>query len=71
MLLWYSVADFRTIHKKVRAMKSEISSTTLVLAICIEDSILQRFSRVFESRDAILAAISLPKFRVEGQGKKD
>ena len=63
-----------TILKKVRAMKSEISSTTLGLAICIEDSIQQRFSRVFESRDAILSAISHPKFKlkwVEGQLKKD
>jgi len=63
-----------TILKKVRAMKSEISSTALVLAICIENSIQQRFSRVFESRDAILSAISHPKFKlkwVEGQVKKD
>ena len=63
-----------TILKKVRAMKSEISSTTLGLAICIEDSIQQRFSRVFESRNAILSAISHPKFKlkwVEGQVKKD
>ena len=55
-------------------MKSEISSTTLGLAICIEDSIQQRFRRVFESRDAILSAISHPKFKlkwVEGQVKKD
>ena len=33
-----------TILKKVRAMKSEISSTALVLAICMENSIQQRFS---------------------------
>ena len=63
-----------TILKKVRTMKSEISSTTLGLAICIEDSIQHRFSRVFESRHAILSAISHPKFKlkwVEGQVKKD
>ena len=39
--------------KKVKTMKSEISSTTLRLAICMEDSNQQHFSRVFESRDAI------------------
>ena len=63
-----------TILKKVRTIKSEISLTTLGLAICIEDSIQQHFSRVFESRDAILSAISYPKFKlkwVEGQVKKD
>ena len=63
-----------TILKKVRVMKPEISSTTLGLAVCIEDSIKRRFSRVFDSKDAIIAAVSIPKFKlkwVEGQVKKD
>ena len=63
-----------TILKKVRAIKSEIFSTALVLAIWIKNSIQQRFSRVFESRNAILSAISHPKFKlkwVEGKVKKD
>ena len=55
-------------------MKPEISSTTLGLAVCIEDSIKRCFSRVFDSKDAIIAAVSIPKFKlkwVEGQVKKD
>ena len=63
-----------TILKKVRAMKPEISSTTLGLAVCIEDLIKRRFSRVFDSKDAIIAAVSILKFKlkwVEGQVKKD
>ena len=63
-----------TILKKVRVMKPEISSTTLGLAVCIEDSIKRRFSRLFDSKDAIIAAVSIPKFKlkwVEGQVKKD
>ena len=46
-------------------MKTEISLATLVLAICIEDPILQCFSRVLESRDVILAAISLLKVKLK------
>ena len=46
-------------------MKSEISSATWGLVICIEDSIQQHVSRVFESRDAILSAISHPKFKLK------
>ena len=55
-------------------MKSEISSTTVGLEICIENSPQRCFSRVFRSRDAILSAISHPKLKlkwVEGQLRKD
>ena len=47
---------------------------TCIWQICIENSIQQCFNKVFESRDAILSAISHPKFKqkwVEGQVKKD
>ena len=54
-----------TTLKKTRAMKPEISSMTLGLAVCIEDSIKWHFSRLFESKDAIVAAISLPKFKLK------
>ena len=40
-----------TILKKVRAIKPEISLTSLGLAVCIEDSIKQCFSRVFAVAD--------------------
>ena len=63
-----------TILKKTRAMKPEISMVTLGLAVCIDGSIKQRFSKIFESKDAIVAAISLPKFKlkwVEELAKKD
>ena len=55
-------------------MKPEISMVTLGLAVCIDGSIKQRFSKIFESKDAIVAAISLPKFKlkwVEQLAKKD
>ena len=63
-----------TILRKTRAMKPEISMMTLGLAVCIEDSIKRRFNRVFESKNAILAAVSMPKFKlkwVEEVAKKD
>ena len=47
---------------------------TMSLADCIEASILQRFSGIFDSKRAIIAAITLPKFKlrwVESQQKKN
>ena len=55
-------------------MKPEISMMILGLAVCIEDSIKRCFNRVFESKNAILAAVSMPKFKlkwVEEVAKKD
>ena len=63
-----------TIIKKVQAIKPELSSMTMGLADCIEASIRRRFSGIFDSRCAIIAAITLPKFKlrwVETQQKKD
>ena len=45
-----------------------------MLAVCIQDSIKQRFSRIFDSKDAIIAAVVILNVKlkwVEGQVKKD
>ena len=63
-----------TILKKVKAIKPELSSMTLGLADCIETSIRRRFDGIFDSKSAIIAAITVPKFKlrwVETQQKKD
>ena len=47
---------------------------TTGLAVSIENAIKQRFRSIFDSKEAILAAITLPKFKlrwVETQSKKD
>ena len=47
---------------------------TTGLAFSIENAINQRFEKVFDSKDAIISAITLPKFKlkwVELQNKKD
>ena len=64
----------QTILKKVKAIKPELSSMTLGLADCIETSIRRRFDGIFDSKSAIIAAITVPKFKlrwVETQQKKD
>ena len=63
-----------SIVMKTKAIKPELSSMTIILADSIEASILQRFSGIFDSKSAIIAAITLPKFKlrwVESQQKKD
>ena len=44
------------------------------MALSLEDAINRRFEKVLDSKDAIISAITLPKFRlkwVESQAKKD
>ena len=53
-----------TIVKKTKAIKPELSSMTMGLADCIEASILRHFSGIFDSKRAIIAAITLPKFKL-------
>ena len=63
-----------TIIKKTKALIPQLSSTTVGLVYIIESSIKQHFTRAFESESAIVAAITLPKFKlkwVDDQRKKD
>ena len=63
-----------TILKKIRVIKADLSVMTTGLAVSIENAIKQRFRSIFDSKEAILAAITLPKFKlqwVETQSKKD
>ena len=62
------------IIKKVVALKPDLSSMTVGLAGCVEDAIRIRFQKVFNDDNAIIAAITVPKFKlkwVETQSKKD
>ena len=53
-----------TIVKKSKAIEPELSAITMGLADCIEASILQCFSGIFDSKRAIISAITLPKFKL-------
>ena len=63
-----------TIIKKIKALIFQLSTATVGLVYTIESSIKHRFAKVFESNNAIIAAITLPKFKlkwVDDQRKKD
>lgn len=63
-----------TIIKKTKATTSGLSTMTTGLVYAIEESIKQRFGAVFDSKNAIISAMTLPKFKlkwVEQQIKKD
>ena len=68
------LSTLETIIKKVNAKKSELSPTIVGLVDSIERAIRRRFSMLFDSHDAIIAAVASPKFKlrwVEKQEKKD
>ena len=52
------------IIKKTKAIKSKLSSMTMGLADCVEAPICKCFSAIFDSKHAIIAAITLPKFKL-------
>ena len=61
------------IIKKVVALKVDLSAMTVGLAGAVEDAIRARFQKVFNDNNAIIAAITVPKFKlkwVETQSKK-
>ena len=63
-----------TIIKKINAKKSELSPTIVGLVDSIERVVRRWFSMLFDSHDAIIAAVTSPKFKlrsVEKQEKKD
>ena len=63
-----------TVLKKIRDIKANLSVMTTGLTFSIEEAIKHRFRSIFDSKEAILAAITLPKFKlrwVETQSKKD
>ena len=63
-----------TIIKKTKALKPDLSIMTTGLADAIESSIKKRFRKVFDSKDAVIAAVTSPKFKlkwVESQETKD
>ena len=63
-----------TIIKKIKDKKSELSGMTVGLVTSIDSAINRRFSQIFDSYDAIIAAVASPKFKlrwVEKQEKKD
>ena len=62
------------IIKKIKALIPQPSTATVGLVYTIKSSIKHHFAKVFESNNAIIAAITLPKFKlkwVDDQRKKD
>ena len=63
-----------TITKKSKAALPHLSTLTTGLAQTVKRAIERRFSHIFDSRDAIIAAVTSPKFKlkwVESQEMKD
>ena len=55
----------KTIIKKVKTVKPNLSSATMGLVDCIENVIKRRFQVFFETKDPVLAAVVLPKFKLK------
>jgi len=53
-----------TIVKKTKA-QPHLSTMTMRLVLAIENSIKKRFSHTFDSKDAVFAALTSPKFKVK------
>ena len=63
-----------TIIKKTKATLPQLSTMTTGLAQTVQSAIVKRFSNIFDSKDAIIAAVTSPKFKlkwVESQEQKD
>ena len=63
-----------TIVKKTKAEVPNLSPMTTGLARVVESSIKRRFHHIFDSKDAIIAALTSPKFKlkwVDSQDKKN
>ena len=63
-----------TIIKMTKATSDRLLTMTTGLVYAVENSIKQRFSGIFDSKNAIISAMTLPKFKlkwVEIQSKKD
>jgi len=59
LLLWYATSD-----NKTKALIPHLSFAIVGKVNILENSIMQRFAKVFQSNDAIVAAITLPKFKL-------
>ena len=53
-----------TIIKKLKDRKSEHSGMTIGLVTSIDSAIKRRFSQIFDSHDAIIAAVASPNFKL-------
>ena len=63
-----------TIIKKTKAAFPQLSTMTTGLAQTVQSAIEKRFSHIFGSKDAIITAVTSPKFKlkwVESQEQKD
>ena len=74
--MFYStlLPTLETVIKKLVAVKPNLSSMTIGLPDAIEEAIRHRFRIVFQNNSAIIAAITLPKFRlkwVDSQSSKN
>ena len=63
-----------TIIRKTKAALPQLSSMTTGVAQTVQNAIEKRFSHIFESKDAIIATVTSPKFKlkwVESKEQKD
>ena len=55
-----------TILKKTKTIKTQLTLMTTGLAFSLEDVFNRRSERVLDSKDAVISAITLPKFKLNG-----
>ena len=63
-----------TILKKTKAIKTQLTAMATGLTLSLEDAINRCFEKVLDLKDAIISAITPPKFKlkwVESHAKKD
>ena len=60
-----------TIIRKTKAALPQLSAMTTGLAQTVQNAIEKRFSHIFDSKDAIIAAVTSPKFKLKWVESKE
>ena len=65
LLLWYIAANIGNNLKKTKASLPKLSAMTTGLVYAIDSAIKERFANILDSKDAIIAAETFPKFKLK------